>query len=56
MNVKELRIKLRMTQKEFATIVGVSEQSISAWENKIKKPSLRSLKVIEKKFEVKLKY
>lgn len=56
MNVKDLRIKLRMTQKEFATKVGVSEQSISAWENGTKRPSLRSLKVIEKQFEVKLNY
>lgn len=54
--VKELRNKLRMTQREFAQEVGVTIQSVQNWENESKRPSYRSIKIMEKRFEVKLDY
>lgn len=56
MTIRELRKKLRMTQKEFAKEIGVSIQSVSAWETELKSPSYRSIKIIEKKYNVELDY
>jgi DNA-binding XRE family transcriptional regulator len=54
--IKELRLSNRMTQKEFAEKVGVSCQTISAWENETKLPSISNCRKIEKMFGVKLAY
>lgn len=56
MKIKQLRNKLRMTQKEFAKDIGVSVQSVSAWETGVKGLSYRSIKFIEKKYNVQLDY
>lgn len=56
LSIKELRLSNRMTQKEFAEKVGVSCQTISAWENETKLPSVSNCRKIEKMFGVKLVY
>lgn len=45
--IKELRTKLGMTQKEFADKVGTTIQTISNWENGVFEP----LPVYQKKLE-----
>ena len=55
MTIKQLRRKLRLTQSEFADKVGVTRQTVNGWETGYKNPSFRSLRIIEKMFEVKIK-
>lgn len=54
--ILELRQMLRMTQKEFSKEIGVSCQTISAWETGIKVPSISNARKIEKKYDIKLVY
>ena len=56
MTIKELRNKFRLTQRELSEIVGVSIQSVSAWESGRKNPAYHNIKIMEKHFGVKLGY
>lgn len=44
--IKEIRIKLFMTQREFSETIGVHHITVSDWENGKVKPSLRHQKKI----------
>ncbi|MDD4243028.1 MAG: helix-turn-helix transcriptional regulator [Bacilli bacterium] len=39
--IKELRNKLFLTQTEFATLIGVSYETVNRWENEKNEPSMR---------------
>lgn len=56
MTIKELRVKKRLTQDEFAQVVGVHKRTVSAWERGIIVPSAKKLRIIEDKFKAKLSY
>lgn len=50
--IKQLRLKMNMTQKEFANSIGTTSVTISAYENNTKKPSLDIIKEIAEKFDI----
>lgn len=50
--IKQLRLKMNMTQKEFANSIGTTSVTISAYENDAKKPSLDIIKEIAEKFDI----
>jgi transcriptional regulator with XRE-family HTH domain len=56
MTIKELRVKKRLTQDEFAQAIGVHKRTVSAWERGIIVPSAKKLRIIEEKFKAKLSY
>lgn len=50
--IAELRKDRKMTQEEFANMIGVSAQSVSKWENNVTMPDIVLLPVIAGIFEV----
>lgn len=48
--VKDLRIKLKITQKQLASKVGVSQQQISSWEGRGQNITLSTLKKVIQPF------
>ncbi|OSA88065.1 UNVERIFIED_ORG: hypothetical protein B2H98_17880 [Clostridium botulinum] len=46
--LKELREEFRMTQDQLASILNVSHQSISGYENNSNEPSLENLNLLDK--------
>ncbi len=52
-NIKRLRISQGMSQVEFATLVGVTKQCVSNWENDNVLPSIEMLVKIADIFKVK---
>lgn len=46
MNIKEIREKCYLTQREFAEKLNVSVQTISCWERASRNPSLKHKKMI----------
>lgn len=50
--IKSLRKEKDITQEEFAEIIGVSNQSVSRWENNICYPDMELLPVIAVFFEI----
>ena len=50
--IKELRKQNNLTQKEFASIFGVTYQAVSKWENGINIPDIEILKSICKKYDL----
>ena len=42
--IKEIRIKLKLTQSEFATILGYNYKIVSNWENGRNTPTTHTLK------------
>lgn len=46
MDTKKIRISAFMTQIEFATAIGVSANTVRAWEQGLFKPSLKAQKKI----------
>jgi len=46
-DIKTLRLKLRLTQEQFAQKIGVSFSTINEWERGKRKPSPLALKQIE---------
>ena len=55
-NIKKLRISQGMSQVEFATLVGVTKQCVSNWENDNVLPSIEMLVKIADIFKVKTDY
>ncbi len=47
MDIKEMRIKLNLSQEALAHILGVSYHTISRWERGLSKPSPMALKNIK---------
>ena len=45
--VRELRLRLKLTQEEFATKLGVTFPTVNRWENRRAKPSRMAMKLIE---------
>jgi DNA-binding transcriptional regulator YiaG len=52
-DIKKLRTKLRMTQEEFANVLGCRVTKISRWENGHSKPSKTSMRLIALLFRTK---
>lgn len=52
-NIKELRLKHNLSQKEFAKIAGVSDKAVSTWENGIKEPRMGTIQKIADYFGLK---
>lgn len=55
-NLKQLRIEKGLGQVELANALGVSKGVISLWENGLREPSMSSLIVIAKYFNVSIDY
>ena len=51
-NLKELRLENNLGQIELAKLLGVSKGVISLWENGLREPSMSSLILIAKFFNV----
>ena len=49
--IKELRIKILLTQMEFAAYLGVSFESVNRWENGKFEPTIKMKKKLNKLFE-----
>jgi DNA-binding transcriptional regulator YiaG len=45
--IKDLRLKLGLTQEQFAQKIGVSFSTVNGWENGKRKPSPLAMKQIE---------
>ena len=45
--VRELRLRLSLTQEEFAAKLGVTFPTINRWENRHARPSRMAMKLIE---------
>lgn len=54
--IKDIRKKKNLTQNEFASILGVTFQAVSKWENDKSIPDITILKDISNKFNVDLNY
>lgn len=54
--IKELRERLKLTQKEFGQLIGVSQKRIGELENKTKNPSAELLNRIAKALSVSITY
>lgn len=54
--IKDIRKKNNLTQNEFASILGVTFQAVSKWENDKSIPDITILKEISNKFNVDLNY
>ena len=54
--IKDIRKKNNLTQNEFASILGVTFQDVSKWENDKSIPDITILKDISNKFNVDLNY
>lgn len=44
--IKKLRVKLLLTQTEFAALLGVSFESVNRWENDKNEPSFKAKRKI----------
>lgn len=51
-NVDEIRKRHRLTQREFAYMLGVTEKTVQYWENGQRHPSRRHREAIRKRFGV----
>lgn len=54
--LRELRVERHMTQREFASLLGVSEKTISNYEIAKRSPSIEFLIRVSKTFNVTLDY
>ena len=54
--IKELRRIRRLDQKDLAVIIGVSRETVSAWETGRKKPSWESILKLAETFDVTTDY
>ena len=46
-DVKDLRLRMNLTQKPFATLIGVSVKTIEAWERGSNQPSGTACRLLE---------
>lgn len=54
--LKELRTEKKLSQTELATILNVSQRSISSWETGFREPNFETLKQIAQFFHVTTDY
>lgn len=52
--IKELRMKLKLTQAEFAVKIGVAEYTVRRWEEGVTSPSPMARRVIKELFGIEL--
>ena len=52
-NIKLLREKYRLSQKELAAIAGVSDKAVSTWERGLKEPRMGAIQKIADHFGIK---
>lgn len=53
-NIRNIRKRRGQTQKEFASLCGISQTYLSKIEGNIKEPSLSTLRIISEKLEIPL--
>jgi len=46
-NIREIRLKLNLSQEQFAELLGVDPRSVSRWENGHHKPSPMAQKLMD---------
>lgn len=51
-NIKKLRLKHNLSQKEFGEIAGVSDKAVSTWENGLKEPRMGAIQKIADHFGI----
>jgi repressor LexA len=51
-NIKKIREKYNLSQKDFAEIAGVSDKAVSTWENDIKDPRMGTIQKIADHFGI----
>ncbi|MBG9616200.1 LexA family protein [Bacillus thuringiensis] len=51
-NIKKLRAKHNLSQKEFGEIAGVSDKAVSTWEKGLKEPRMGAIQKIADHFEI----
>ncbi|MGR5992029.1 helix-turn-helix domain-containing protein [Bacillus paranthracis] len=51
-NIKKLRDKHNLSQKEFGEIAGVSDKAVSTWEKGLKEPRMGAIQKIADHFEI----
>ena len=49
--IKKLRVKMKLTQEEFAQVLGVSFSSINRWENSWHEPTVKVKKKLDALFK-----
>ena len=55
-NLRMLRTKYRLSQKDIGDIVGLTSQAVSKWENEITEPDSESLVKLSNYFKVSVDY
>lgn len=50
--IEEIREQQKLTQREFANLLGVTEKSVQRWENGTRQPSKRHRAAIARRFDV----
>lgn len=55
-NLRMLRTKYRLSQKDIGDIVGLTSQAVSKWENEITEPDSESLIKLSNHFKVSVDY
>ena len=55
-NLRMLRTKYRLSQKDIGDIVGLTSQAVSKWENEITEPDNESLVKLSNYFKVSIDY
>lgn len=54
--IKELRTEYNLTQKELARKIHFSSRTITSWETGVKEPSLQTIKLLARFFDVSTDY
>lgn len=54
--LKELRKNMKITQKEFCEQFGITQPTLSYWENELREPDGKTLKDIANYFQVSIDY
>lgn len=52
MTTEEIREQQKLTQREFAYLIGVTEKSVQRWESGLRHPSRKHRNAIAKRFGV----
>lgn len=56
MKIKELRKSMKLTQHQFASAIGTTQNHISEWENGVVIPSISTIRAINEMFKQDLRH
>lgn len=54
--IKQLRYEKKMTQEQFAQLLGVTRATVNHWENNFRSPKKETMKIICNKFDIDVSY